>query len=383
MNLLEPIPMLVPLDLWSDIAGGFNWIMTPLYWLISGLLVLFHSFFALFISDAYAGWSWALSIVLLTMLVRTCLIPMFVKQINSTRNMQIMQPKIKELQDKYKDDKERLQREQMALYQSEGINPMASCMPILFQMPVFMALFWVLNSLRTSPLGYWLETNPELVESLRDGELFGAHLSNTLIPIPAEGWGATQTLATIMITLMVACLFTTQLQVMRKNMPPAAQTGPMAQQQKIMLFMFPVMYAFGGANIPIGVLVYWLTTNLWTLVQQSILVHNNPSPGTPAFLDWEDRMRAKGLDPDAIVEERRAKMRKKVKEKKNKKPVPEAPQITTTPGTKKVVPTRGKGGSGQPGAPRPATPAKDADGNPIPPPGRQQRRKTSRAKRKS
>jgi YidC/Oxa1 family membrane protein insertase len=79
----------------------------------------------------------------------------------------------------------------------------------------------------------------------------------------------------------------------------------MAQQQKMMLYMFPVIYAIGGVSIPIGVLIYWLTTNLWTMGQQYILIHNNPAPGTPAYVDGEDRMRAKGLDPDAIAAKRR------------------------------------------------------------------------------
>ena len=85
----------------------------------------------------------------------------------------------------------------------------------------------------------------------------------------------------------------------------------MAQQQKMMLYIFPAIYLFTGVNFPIGVMIYWLASNLWTLGQQYILIHNNPTPGTPAFLDWEERMRAKGKDPDQIMAERRSKMRRK------------------------------------------------------------------------
>ncbi len=109
---------------------------------------------------------------------------------------------------------------------------------------------------------------------------------------------------------MTGILFVTQLQLMRKNMPPEALTGPMAQQQKMMLYMFPAIYAIGGVSIPIGVLIYWLTTNLWTMGQQYLLIHNNPAPGTPAYVDWEERMRAKGLDPDAIAAKRRGASKK-------------------------------------------------------------------------
>lgn len=108
---------------------------------------------------------------------------------------------------------------------------------------------------------------------------------------------------------MTIVLFVTQLQLMRKNMPPEALTGPMAQQQKMMLYLFPFMYLFMGVNIPIGVLIYWLTTNVWNMVQQYILIHNNPAPNTPAYVDWEERMRAKGKDPDEIIAKRRGKKR--------------------------------------------------------------------------
>ena len=118
---------------------------------------------------------------------------------------------------------------------------------------------------------------------------------------------------------------------MRKNMPPEALTGPMAQRQKTMLYMFPVIYAIGGVSIPIGVLIYWLTTNLWTLGQQYILIHNNPAPGTPAYVDWEERMRAKGLDPDAIAAKRRGS--KKRSETGGADPTKVARQGTTASGS--------------------------------------------------
>jgi YidC/Oxa1 family membrane protein insertase len=363
MNLNVLLPLLVPMGAWEDFLGFLNTLMTPLYWAISGLLVLFHSFFSLFL-DPNSGWSWALAIVLLTMLVRTALIPLFVRQINSTRNMQIIGPKVKELQEKYKDDRERLSQETMKLYSSEGINPMASCLPMLVQMPVFLSLFWVLNGAARGPaLGYWLVQNPALVESLKNGEIFGAKISATFMPM--EPWTAVQTVALVMVVLMVVTLFITQLQLMRKNMPPGAQTGPMAQQQKMMLFLFPLIYAAGGTAIPIGVLVYWLTTNLWTLCQQWVLVHNNPAPGTPAYVDWEDRMRAKGLDPDEIFAKRRAKqMGKKGRAAAQKEAERQAARDEAA---KKWAEKTGNAG----------------DGTKKQVVRRQQQRKTSRARRKS
>jgi len=303
VNLL---PLLLPMDIWSDIGGFFNTIMQPLYWAVSSVLVAFHWFFSLFLDPA-SGITWALSIILLTMMIRTLLIPLFVKQINSARNMQLLGPKQRALQEKYGHDRERLGQETMKLYKEEGVNPMASCLPLLLQMPIFLSLFWVLNNAaRGEAMGVFAD-RPELMESLRHATLFGAEISGTFWPIPATGWGSTQTLTAILVVAMTGVLFVTQLQLMRKNMPPEALTGPMAQQQKMMLYLFPFMYLFMGVNIPIGVLIYWLTTNLWNMAQQYILIHNNPAPNTPAYVDWEERMRAKGKDPDAIVAKRRGR----------------------------------------------------------------------------
>lgn len=306
--MVNLLPLLVPMDLWSDIGGFFNTIMSPLYWAVSGVLVAFHWFFSLFLDPA-SGVTWALSIILLTMMIRTLLIPLFVKQINSSRNMQLLGPKQRALQEKYGHDRERLGQETMKLYKDEGVNPMASCLPLLLQMPIFLSLFWVLNNAaRGQAMGVFTD-RPELMESLRHATLFGAEISGTFLPIPETGIGPTQILTAVLVIAMTGVLFVTQLQLMRKNMPPEALTGPMAQQQKMMLYLFPFMYLFMGVNIPIGVLIYWLTTNLWNMVQQYILIHNNPAPNTPAYIDWEERMRAKGKDPDEIIAKRRGKKR--------------------------------------------------------------------------
>jgi YidC/Oxa1 family membrane protein insertase len=301
------IALLIPMTLWDDLLGVLNAAMTPLYWAVSGILVGFHSLLSTFM-DADSGWTWALSIVLLTVVIRTALIPLFVKQINSSRNMQLLQPKVKALNEKYGHDRERLGQETMKLYKDEGVNPMASCLPLLLQMPIFLALFYVLNSVAGgTALGYFFVTNPALVTSLKQATIFGAPISGRFLPV--DTFGATQIVALTLVVLMTVVLFITQLQLMRKNMPPDALTGAMAQQQKMMLYMFPVMYAIGGVSIPIGVLIYWLTTNLWTMGQQYILIHNNPAPGTPAYVDWEERLRAKGLDPDEVAAKRRGAKR--------------------------------------------------------------------------
>src|SRR3954470_19609613 len=118
--------------------------MTPLYYAISAILVAWHAFFGLFM-DPNGGAAWVLSIIGLTLVIRALLIPLFVKQIKSSRNMQLIQPKVKELQKKYGHDRERLAHETMKLYKESGTNPFASCLPILIQMPIFLALFRLLD----------------------------------------------------------------------------------------------------------------------------------------------------------------------------------------------------------------------------------------------
>ena len=135
------------IDFFSSI-GGF--IMTPLYYAISAVLVGFHNVFGDIFGPA-SGVAWVLSIIGLTLVIRTALIPLFVKQIKSSRNMQLIQPKVKELQKKYGHDRERLAQETMKLYKDSGTNPFASCLPILLQMPIFLALFRLIDQAAKNP----------------------------------------------------------------------------------------------------------------------------------------------------------------------------------------------------------------------------------------
>ena len=247
--------------------------------------MLAHSIFSpLFGTDS--GWTWALAIVMLTVVIRTALIPLFVKQIKSSRSMQLLQPKVRELQKKYGHDREKLGQETMKLYRENNANPLASCLPLLLQMPIFLALFRVLDGVsRTNdagdPLvrGHWLKIHPELVDSLNQATIFGARLSDTFLKVPfTNGITSVHVVTVVLIIAMTITLFITQLQLMRKNMPPEALTGPFAQQQKIMLYAFPLIFAIGGINFPVGVLIYWFTSNLWTMGQQFYVIRRNPAP---------------------------------------------------------------------------------------------------------
>ncbi|MVA74935.1 membrane protein insertase YidC [Auraticoccus sp. F435] len=302
------VPLLTPLSVWSAIGDFFNMLMSPLHWAVSGLLVLFHALWSPLLG-ADSGWTWTLSIVCLTVVVRILTIPLFVKQIKSSRNMQLVQPKMRELQKKYGHDRERLGQETMKLYREEGVNPMASCLPLLLQMPIFFALFQVLNGAARGTIvsgASWLERDPILVPSLRDSTIFGARISDTFLG--SDLWEV-KVITVVLILLMTATMFFTQLQLMRKNMPKEALEGPFAQQQKIMLYIFPVVFAVGGVNFPVGVLIYWLTSNLWTMGQQFYIIRRNPAPGTEAYELWEQRQRAKGKDPETLAAKQADKAR--------------------------------------------------------------------------
>lgn len=288
------------LDFFSDI-GGF--IMTPLYYVISAVLVGFHKVFGDIFGPA-SGVAWVLSIIGLTLVIRAALIPLFVKQIKSSRNMQLIQPKVKELQKKYGHDRERLAQETMKLYKDSGTNPFASCLPIILQMPIFLALFRLIDQAAKDPAHERGLMTEELNRQFGDAVFLGAKISDTFLNTDDMGVRA---LAAVLVAAMTLTTFLTQRQLMSKNMPADALTGPYAQQQKMLLYVLPVVFAVGGIAFPVGVLFYWTTSNLWTMGQQFYVIRNNPAPGTPAFKAKEDRVKAKaarkGLTIDAQASE--------------------------------------------------------------------------------
>jgi YidC/Oxa1 family membrane protein insertase len=270
-------------------------IMTPLYYLTSGILVLWHNLFYDIIGFSQ-GWSWTLSIIFLTIVIRIALIPLFVKQIKNSRNLQLLQPKVKELQKKYGHDRERLTQETMKLYKETGTNPLASCLPLLLQMPIFLALFRTLNEAADGDgVGFMTDS---LAKSLANAQIFGVTISDSFTSADST---STKILTMSLVILMTATTFTTQRQLMRKNMPESALTGQYAQQQKILLYVLPVVFAVGGIAFPIGVLLYWSTSNLWTMGQQFYVIRNNPTPGTPAFEAKKKRDALKHHGTDATT----------------------------------------------------------------------------------
>jgi len=256
-----------------------------LEYLVSWVLVKFHSLFTTIGFPADSGFAWGMAIVCLVIVIRICLIPLFVKQIKAQRGLQTIQPQMKEIQNKYKGDRERQSQEMMKLYKETGTNPLASCLPIILQAPIFFALFRVLNGAAHGK-GVGAMTT-ELAVSLENATIFGAPISATFRTADSA---SVKAVAIIFILLMTATTFITQRQLMVKNMP---KDNPMAQQQKILLYVFPLMFAVFGINFPIGVLIYWLTTNVWSMGQQFYVIRNMPSPGTEAERAYEARQAEK------------------------------------------------------------------------------------------
>jgi YidC/Oxa1 family membrane protein insertase len=293
-------------------------IMNALYTAVSWVIMLIHDALAP-IFGAGSGVTWTLSIVGLVLLIRIILIPLFVKQIKSQRAMTALAPKMKEIQTRYKDDRQKQSEEMMKLYKEHKTNPLASCFPILAQAPIMFALFTVLNGIGRGK-AYGVLTMAD-VESAASANFLGA-------PISEKFFGSTDTtvkLVTVfLIILMSASTFTTQRQLMVKGMPKVDDpNNMMLQQQKIMLYLFPFIFAISGVNFPIGVLIYWSTTNFWTWGQQYYVIKRNPTPGSPAYEELQRKRAAKGLIelPEQKAQEKapEAPQGQRQQPKKNKK----------------------------------------------------------------
>jgi len=295
-------------------------ILNPLYTAVSWVLITFHDLLNFTNNEDL---QWSLGIIALVVLIRIILIPLFVKQIKSQRALTALQPHMKAIQKKYKDDRQKQSEEMMKLYKEHKTNPLASCFPILAQAPIFFALFWVLNGIsQNKPHGL---LKGEYLVSAQSASFFGAPLSDTFLGADVT---STKIIAIALIIFMSATTFTTQRQLMVKGMPKMdSSNNMMLQQQKIMLYLFPIIFAVTGVNFPIGVLIYWSTTNLWTWGQQYYVIKRNPTPGSPAYEELQKKRAAKGLldeksndqDGTTIVENQPEQTGQRKQPKKKKK----------------------------------------------------------------
>ena len=202
-----------------------------------------------------AGLVYGAAIIGLTFIVRAAIIPLSVKQIRSMREMSAIQPQLKEIQEKYKDDRERLQRESMRLFQEHGVNPFASCLPLLLQLPIFISLFYLLRStgfqdeVRAAGEESWLFID-DITEKATGGALI------------------------VLIALYIGTSLIAGLIMTGRNA---------ATQQRLLAMGLPIAFTPFMIGFPAGLLVYWISTNVWTMGQQAVVkvFFPPPEPQTP------------------------------------------------------------------------------------------------------
>jgi YidC/Oxa1 family membrane protein insertase len=259
-------------------------ILNPLYYAVAWVIMRIHAVLAVpFGADS--GLAWGLSIVILVILMRLIMVPLFVKQMHAQRKMAELAPQVQELRKKYKSDKQKLNEEMMKLYKDNGANPLAGCMPLALQLPVFFSLFSVLRAIAnwktgTKPL-YGL-TVP-VVTSAKHAHIFGVTLADKFLfshPTPPL-----HVILVIILTVALSAVttFLTMRQTQKRGLIQVTDDNPMAQSQKYMMYIAP-FFALTGLYWQYGLVMYWLTTNLWTLGQQHIMFRNYtpPVPGGAA-----------------------------------------------------------------------------------------------------
>ena len=276
----------------------FETILWPLRWLVEVVLAVWHQALTWLGMDPASGLTWVLSIIGLVIVVRSALIPVTVRQIKSQRRMMDLAPEMKKIQDKYKGKKdqfsrEAMSRETMGLYKKHGTNPFSSCLPILIQMPVFFSLFYVLRHASENKPGIGF-MNADLTESFNRASVFGAPLKMTF----TQGWESGNWVVVILLglimILMIASQFFTQLQIMSKNVSDETKNSPMYRQQRILLYIIPFAFLFSGVAFPLALNIYWFSSNLWTMAQQFIVIRNMPTPGSEAWRARQARLKSKG-----------------------------------------------------------------------------------------
>jgi YidC/Oxa1 family membrane protein insertase len=257
--------------------------LTPLYDAVAWVIMRLHAGLGAIFGDS-SGAAWALSIVILVVLMRLILVPLFIKQMHATRKMTALAPQVAELKKKYKGDKQKLNEETMKLYKENGANPLAGCLPVVAQLPVFFALFGVLRAIAEDQPKYGL--TPAVVASAQHAKIFGVvtvadRLLTSILPPTFSSIGPGPKIV-ILLTVVVsaATTFMTVRQSMKRGMTPQVDpNNPMASSQKMMQYIVPV-FALSGLYWQYGLVLYWVTTNLWTLGQQYVLFRRFPPPAT-------------------------------------------------------------------------------------------------------
>ena len=254
-------------------------ILNPLYDLVAWLIMHIHAVLgssALGMGEA-SGITWVLTIVVLVVLMRLVLLPLFIKQMHSQRKMVALAPELSALRKRYKNDKQKLQEEMMKLYKENGANPLSGCLPLVAQLPLWFALLNVLRAISEHKVLYGMTT--KVVAEANNARIFGVSISDKFLFVhPAP---ALHIKVVIAITVLISAV-TTFLSVRQStrrglmaNPTAATDDNPMAGAQKYMVYIAP-LFALSGLYWQYGLVVYWLTSNIWQLGQQYFLFKKIP-----------------------------------------------------------------------------------------------------------
>ena len=275
----------------------FDAMLHPFAWAISYVWVWIHDLLVLLGMSSGSGMAWVLSIVLLTILVRIAIIPLFLKQIRSSRAMQAIQPEMRKIQEKYKGKKDQVSRQKMieetqALQRKHKVSPFASCLPMLVQMPVLFGMYRAIIAVSSISVGTYIyrgeptdhlgPLTASVSEEIVNSTVFGVRLSHTLRDSFDQPGVVTVFVAAIV--LMVALQFFSMRLSFSRNMPDMGD-NPMAQSQRSMMYVMPLMFIFSGAFFQMGVVIYTVTASFWALGQSLWTIKVMPTPGSPAYAE--------------------------------------------------------------------------------------------------
>ena len=227
---------------------------------------------------ASSGWTWALTIIILVVLMRLVMVPLFIKQMHTTRAMTSLQPQMAALRKKYKNDKQTLNQEMMKLYQEAGVNPLMGCLPVVAQLPLFFSLFSVLRAIAEYTGGTPKYNLPiAMVQSAKQAKILGVSIADKVlftgtVHVPLH---AKIVIVAAVLVSMATTYLTVRQSMKRGMMPTASPDNPMGNSQKYMAYIMP-FFALTGLYWPFGLVLYWVTTNVWTLIQQWALFKRYP-----------------------------------------------------------------------------------------------------------
>lgn len=350
-----------------------DWLYTAISWVMKQ----WHSLFSTFLDPA-GGITWALSIMFLVVTVRLILFPLFVKQVKSQRAMQELQPEIQKLRKQYGSDRQGMSQAMMALQKERGVNPLAGCLPILPQIPIFLSLFHVLRRLAPGKDGLysWDDT---LTDQAAKADLFGAPISSSfnmtgakeqaILALDGVTYGSIRAVALVLIPIMCLTTYFTQKQIMKRSGPVEGQA---ATVQKLLLYGMPLSLFVTGFFFPIGVLLYWVTNNAWTFGQQFFILRKMPPPGS-------DAAKAKAAADKPAIDPKTLAPKPGAKPVRPKPSRPAAPPATTGAGATADGTTEGQGAPGANGQPPNKAPSKGSGNRPA---GKGGSAPTNRGKRK-